>query len=192
MRILHVEKLTSEKWINLYAADFEHQGHKGRWVFASRKEQPYDGPVRGDAVVIVPVLRTPGEPPRLVLEKEFRVPVGGYVIGFPAGLLEPGETVEDSVRREMMEETGMEVVAFKRVTQPLYSSSGLSDESAAMAFVDVRTTPQTAPALEASEDIEVILLDYAGVCRLCDDTTARIDAKAWTALYLYQQMGQLA
>jgi ADP-ribose pyrophosphatase len=191
MRILHLEKLTSEKWINLFAADFEHNGHKGHWVFASRKAAPYDGDRRGDAVVIVPVLKMPGEPPRLVLEKEFRVPVGDYVIGFPAGLLEPGENLEEAVRREMLEETGMEVVRFKRVTQPLYSSSGLSDEAAAMAFVDVRTTPQTVPALEASEDIEVILLDFAGVSRLCDDAGARIDAKAWTALYLYQQLGEL-
>jgi ADP-ribose pyrophosphatase len=191
MRILNVEKLTDEQWINLFAASYEHQGHRGRWVFASRKGRPHDGDPRGDAVIIVPVLRMPGEPPRLVLEKEFRVPVGDYVIGFPAGLLEPGEAVEETVRREMLEETGMEVVRFKRVTQPLLSSSGLTDESAAMAFVDVRTTAQTLPALEASEDLEVILLDFAAVCRLCDDPTARIDAKAWSALYLYQQLGEL-
>jgi ADP-ribose pyrophosphatase len=191
MRILNVEKLTDEKWINLYATAFEHQGQQGRWVFASRKAAPYDGQFRGDAVIIVPVLRMPGEPPRLVMEKEFRVPVGDYVIGLPAGLLEPGEAVEETVRREMLEETGMEVVKVKRITQPLYSTSGLSDESAAMAFVDVRTTEQTRPALEASEDIELMLLDFGGVCRLCDNRTARIDAKAWAVLYMYQQLGEL-
>jgi ADP-ribose pyrophosphatase len=191
MRILKVEKLTAEKWVNLYAADFEHHGHTGRWVFASRKPAPYQGRGDADAVLIVPVLRVPGEAPRLVLEKEFRVPIGDYVFGFPAGLLEPGERIEDTVKREMLEETGLEVVAIKRITQPLYSSSGLSDEAAAMAFVDVRPSSQERPPLEGTEDIEVVLLDYAGVCRLCDDTTARIDAKAWTVLYLYQQLGQL-
>jgi ADP-ribose pyrophosphatase len=191
MRVLNVEKLTDEKWLNLFAAAFEHNGHQGRWVFASRKAAPHGGPLRGDAVIIVPVLRMPGQPPRLVLEKEFRVPVGDYVIGLPAGLLEPGEAVEETVRREMLEETGMEVVKFKRLTQPLYSTSGMSDESAAMAFVDVRTTDQARPALEASEDIELLLLDFEGVSRLCDDPTARIDAKAWTALYMYQQLGSL-
>src|SRR5207253_2401009 len=78
----------------------------------------------GDAVVIVPVLRDPGQPARLVLEKEFRVPVGDYVIGFPAGLLEPGEGIEQAVRRELLEETGLEVVAVKRITRPVYSSGG--------------------------------------------------------------------
>jgi ADP-ribose pyrophosphatase len=191
MEILSVEKLTNEKWINLFAAAFRHNDHAGRWVFASRKERPY-GPGRaGDAVIIVPILRMPGEPPRLVLEKEFRVPVGDYVYGFPAGLLEPGESVEECVRRELLEETGMEVVRFKRVTPPLYSSSGLTDESTPLAFVDVQATPESLPRREPSEDIEVLLLDHAGVCRLCDDPGARIDAKVWLTLYLYQQLGQL-
>ena len=112
MRILNVEKLTSEKWINLFAAAFEHNGHQGRWVFASRKAAPYDGDRRGDAVIIVPVLKMPGEPPRLVLEKEFRVPVGDYVIGFPAGLLEPGESLEKAVRREMLETILAAIIGF--------------------------------------------------------------------------------
>ena len=190
MHIHKIEQLTHEKWLNLYAAAFEHNGHTGRWVFASRKPQP-NRDRAADAVVIVPILRQPGEPPRLAMVREFRVPVGDYVFAFPAGLLESGESIEDTVRRELMEETGLEVVAVKRVSPPLYSSSGLTDESAAMAFVDVRATPESLPKLEASEDIEVLLLDYAGVCRLCDDPTARIDAKAWATLYLYQQLGQL-
>jgi ADP-ribose pyrophosphatase len=190
MRILDLQKLTDEKWLNLFAATFEHHGHTGRWLFASRKAEPQKGPGPGDAVVIVPVLHNPGEPPRLVMIKEFRVPVGARVWGLPAGLLEKGEPVEETVRREVREETGMEVVKFKRVTQPLYSTAGMSDEAAALAFVDVRSTPESLPKLEASEDIEVVLLDYDGVCRLCDDPSARIDAKAWSALYLYQQLGQ--
>jgi ADP-ribose pyrophosphatase len=123
--------------------------------------------------------------------KEYRVPVGDYIFAFPAGLLEDGEKVEETIRRELREETGMEVVAIKRVTQPLYSSAGLTDESVAMAYVDARATPEMRPKLEHGEDLEVVLLDFAGVCRLCDDTTARIDAKAWATLHMYQQMGRL-
>src|SRR5262249_36320193 len=140
-------------------------------------------------VLIVPVLRNPGAEPRLVLVKEFRIPVGDYVIGVPAGLIEPGEAIEDAIRREVREETGFEVTAIKRVTQPLYASSGLTDEAAAMAFIDVRGEPGSAQALEATEDIEVLLLDYEGVSRLCDDTTVRIDAKAWAILYGYLMVG---
>ncbi len=109
MEILNVEQLTHEKWLNLFAATFAHDGHTGRWVFASRRRQPHHPGGGCDAVVIVPVLHAPGAPPRLVLVKEFRVPVGGYVIGFPAGLLEAGEGLEETVRRELLEETGLEI-----------------------------------------------------------------------------------
>src|SRR5438270_4069144 len=101
MHIIGVEKLTDEKWLNLFAARFRHNDHEGRWVFASRRPTPHLNPDVCDAVLIVATLLTPGQPPRLVVEKEFRVPVGDYVYGLPAGLLEPGESIEDTVRREM-------------------------------------------------------------------------------------------
>jgi ADP-ribose pyrophosphatase len=191
MKILGVEKLTDEKWLNLFAAKYRHNGKTGRWVFASRKPDPQANKDSCDAVLIVPILQAPGQPPRLVVIKEFRVPVGDYIHGFPAGLLEPGESIEETVRREVLEETGFEVVRIKRVSPPLYSTSGMTDETAAMAFIDVRAVPGSAQRLEGSEDIEVLLLDFAEVCRLCDATDVRFDAKAWTALYLYQQLGRL-
>src|ERR1700722_5209809 len=101
MEILSVEKLTDEKWLNLFAARFRNRDHTGRWVFASRKAKPHSKKAKADAVVIVPRLVQRGKKPRLVLVKEYRVPIGGYVYGFPAGLLEAGESVEESARREI-------------------------------------------------------------------------------------------
>jgi ADP-ribose pyrophosphatase len=190
MHIENIEQITQEKWLNLYAATFEHKGHTGRWLYASRKPQPNTQHV-ADAVIIVPVLRMPNEPPRLVMVKEFRVPVGDYVYAFPAGLLDPGESIEETARRELLEETGLEVVAVHRVSQPLYSSSGLTDEAVAMAFVDARAALDVKAKLEAAEELEVVLLDFAGICRLCDDRSVRIEAKAWPVLYMYQQLGRL-
>jgi ADP-ribose pyrophosphatase len=190
MKITTVEKLTNERWLNLFAATFEHQGHQGRWVFASRREKPYAGHV-AEAVIIAPILRNPGEPSRLVMVREFRVPLGGYSYALPAGLIDPGESVEETIRREVREETGFEVTAIHRVTQPLFSSSGLTDEAASIAFVDVQGHPQSSQALEKGEEIEVVLLDHEGACRLCDDTSVLIDAKAWTLLFLYRQLGKL-
>lgn len=188
MRITRVEKLTDEKWLNLFAAAYEHNGHVGRWVFASRKAKPHQG-LSGDAVIIVPILRNYRRLPKLVLIKEYRVPVGGYVIGLPAGLCEVGEPMEETIRREMHEETGLKLVTVHRVTQPLLSTAGLSDEAVAMAFVDVKG--KVSPNLEASEDIEVMLLDYKGVCALCDDKEAVIDAKLWMVLNMYRMLGKL-
>ena len=190
MQIKNVEKLTNERWLNLFAAEFQNNDHTGRWVFASRKPKPHAGR-SSDAVIIVPVLRNPGEPARLVLIREFRVPVGDYVIGLPAGLIDDGESVEATVRRELKEETGLELSAIERITAPLFSSSGLTDEAAAMAFVEVRGDPSAGPCLEPSECLEVLFLDHEQVCKLCDDHGPNIDAKAWMVLYMYQRLGTL-
>jgi ADP-ribose pyrophosphatase len=183
--------LTKEKWLNLFAATYRDGDREGRWVFASRKQKPYQEKTQADAAIIVPILLAPDQPPRLVLEKEYRVPVGDYVYGFPAGLLEEGENIEATVRREMLEETGFEVVRIKRITPPLYSSAGLTDETGALVFVDVRATPASKQKLDGMEDIEVILLDFPQVCLMCDNTAVRFDTKAWIVLYMYQQLGKL-
>ncbi len=177
----------------MYAASFRHGDHNGRWVFASRNpgNDPYKVADRCDAVLIVAILHEAGQPPRLVVVKEFRVPVGGYVIGLPAGLLDPGENVEETVRRELREETGFTVTAIHRVTPPLYSTCGMTDEAVAMAFVDCATTPGGKADLQESEDITLMLLDYKEVCRLCDATDVRFDAKTWMVLYMYRQLGKL-
>lgn len=191
MQISNVRKLTDERWINLFSADFDNNGHQGRWVFASRKKEPHGGR-SCDAVIIVPVLRNPGEPARLVMIREFRVPVGDHVIGLPAGLIDPGEDVEQTLRREIREETGLELSRIERITAPLFSSAGLTDEAVAMAFVEVRGDPTAGPHLEPSESLEVLFLDHAQLCQLCDDQAPNVDAKAWMVLYLYQRLGTLA
>lgn len=190
MQIKTVTQLTHERWLNLFVAEFQNNDHAGRWVFASRKSTPHTGRA-SDAVIIVPVLRNPGEPPRLVMIREFRVPVGDFVIGLPAGLIDPGETVESTVRRELKEETGLELSRIERITSPLFSSSGLTDEAAVMVFVEVTGDPAAGPCLEPSECIEVLFLDHAQVCKLCDDPGPNLDAKAWTVLYMYQRLGSL-
>jgi ADP-ribose pyrophosphatase len=190
MKITRLDKLTNERWVNLFVADYEHNDHTGRWVFASRRERPHTGH-GNDAVVIVPILREADKPPRLVLIREFRVPVGDHVIGLPAGLIEPGEPIEEAIRREMREETGLELTSIKRISQPLLSSSGLTDESAAMAFIYVEGHERARPAPEASEDIEVLVLDHADICRMCRDQSLLVDVKAWMVLHLYEQLGTI-
>jgi 8-oxo-dGTP pyrophosphatase MutT (NUDIX family) len=53
-------------------------------------------------VVIVPLT----DENQILLTKQFRPPVHGYVIEFPAGLNDKGDTLEDAARRELLEETG--------------------------------------------------------------------------------------
>jgi ADP-ribose pyrophosphatase len=190
MEILGTEPITHERWLNLFSRTFRHEGHEGRWVFASRKPRPEVPAAGSDAVIIVPLVLEPAGPPRLVVLREFRVPVGDYVYAFPAGLVEHGEAPEEVARRELREETGLEMVAVKQVSPLLYSSAGLTDEAAIVVFVTARAIAGGRQSLGESEVIEVQYLDYAQVCALAG-SSARFDAKAWCILNMYRMMGRL-
>jgi ADP-ribose pyrophosphatase len=58
--------------------------------------------VHPGAVMIVPILPDG----RLVMERQFRYPVGMTMIEFPAGKLDPGEGALACAQRELSEETG--------------------------------------------------------------------------------------
>ena len=61
--------------------------------------------VHPGAVMVVPMLDTP-EGLRLVMERQFRYPVGQVMTEFPAGKLDPGEDPWLCAQRELLEETG--------------------------------------------------------------------------------------
>jgi ADP-ribose pyrophosphatase len=58
--------------------------------------------VHPGAVMVVPMLDT-GE---LVLERQYRHPIGRVMLEFPAGKLDPDEQPLDCAKRELLEETG--------------------------------------------------------------------------------------
>ncbi|WP_416558816.1 NUDIX domain-containing protein [Limnohabitans sp. yimb22184] len=61
--------------------------------------------VHPGAVMVIPMLDTP-EGMRLVLERQYRYPVGLVMIEFPAGKLDAGEDPWLCAQRELLEETG--------------------------------------------------------------------------------------
>src|ERR1051325_5883372 len=139
MEIISREKLTNERWVNLFVRVFRHNGQEGRWSFASRGDGTPPPAGHFDAVVIVPILLGKGRAkPRLVMLREYRAPVGDYIYASPAGLGEQGESIESVARRELKEETGLDLVEVKHVSPPVYSSAGMTHQSAGMGFVTAR------------------------------------------------------
>lgn len=75
------------------------------------------------AVVVIPILDN-GE---LIFERQFRYPVGEVFIEFPAGKIDPGESIEETGRRELLEETGF-VASSWRYLGGLHPCVGYSNE----------------------------------------------------------------
>lgn len=184
-----LKKLTNCDWANLFEVRLKRKGKPERsWVMCSRKDKPIEDAAKADAVVIVPTIETQ-KGTRLVVTKEFRVPIWDYEYGFPAGLIDDGENVEQTVARELKEETGLELVRIKHVSPPVYSSAGLTDESCNMVLVEAKGEVSD-KWLDHTEDIEVLFLDVEGVRDLLA-SNKKIAAKAWGLLYHYAQTGRI-
>ena len=189
MEIKSADKLTNLKWLNMFDVDYVDQDGRHRsWQIASRSKAPkcitgqFNMP---DAVVIVPFHTAEN---KVVIIKEYRVPLADYEYGFPAGLIDPGETIEQTARRELQEETGLTVTRFLKISAPVYSSAGMTDESVAMVYVECNGQPSTA-GNTSSELIEVQLVSRTQASRMCENPTLKFDVKAWLVLVRFSEKG---
>ena len=106
----------------------------------------------GGAVIIAATFEPEGD---LLLVRQFRPPAGRYTIEFPAGLIDPGETPEESARRELFEETGYTGKILGRFP-PAVSSPGLSGESAVLVRMSIDSAAFPTPPVQHLEETESI------------------------------------
>ena len=65
---------------------------------------------------------------RILVNREYRMAMAQWIYNFPAGLIDPGESAEESARRELWEETGLRLVRINDVLDNSYSAVGFSNE----------------------------------------------------------------
>jgi ADP-ribose pyrophosphatase len=147
-----------QRWLRLWSVRWKRGEKSGDWTFASRKDPPMaaTGRAEPDAVVIVPTWAEGGEK-KLVVTREYRIPLAGDYYGFPAGLIEKGQTPVQAAERELGEETGLKIASIQKVSPPVFSSAGLTDESSVLVYCTVTGEPSKA-GQEHAEDIDTLIL----------------------------------
>ena len=173
-KILHEESKHLTNWLEFTEIDYEDEaGHRRSWEAVYRRS-------RNEAAIIVAQLRPSG---KYILVRQFRPPTGGYVLEFPAGLVDSGETPAGAALRELSEETGYQGVV-RRVTEPMYSSPGMLGEACRLAFIDVdenlpiNKSPQ--PHSEPGEFLDVYVVDPSEISNLMQKEemkTSHVDIK---------------
>lgn len=186
-KIKNIETLASTKYLSLYSADYiNKKGDLRNWTIASRKTKETiennffnNEDDKIDAVVII---AKHIEEDKLIVIRQFRVPINGYVIELPAGLVDGNENFEEAVKRELKEETGLDLISIDKegTKEKVYVSAGMTDESIALVKCSCNGVVSK-ENLEDDEDIEVIMLSKDEAKELIK-SNENIDVKALLAI----------
>lgn len=133
--------------------------------------------VHPGAVLVVPVLPDG----RLVVERQYRYPLGRVMIEFPAGKLDMGEEPLETARRELREETGYLAASWRRFGR-VHSIVSYSTETIEFFVADDLT--HVGAQLDSGEFLEILLVSVDEMLAAVDREEIT-DAKTVAALLLY-------
>jgi len=194
-RIKNITTLSETKFLSLYDAKYENKkGAKKHWTIASRKDlktlkaQFFQGKEEIIDAVIIAALHK--ESKKLVIIKQFRIPLNDYVYELPAGLVDADENMENTAARELKEETGFELIKinFDKSRRKVYASAGMTDESVAMVYCSC-LGEITDKYLEDDEDIETILVSQEEAKDLLKKEV-KMDIRAFMTLQSFADFGE--
>jgi ADP-ribose pyrophosphatase len=138
-----IDILHETNFISLKRANYSNpKGRQLTWDYISRK---------ANQRVVSIVAQNPLSR-KVLLIKQFRVPISKWVIEFPKGLIENGESAEVAAKRELKEETGYEG-SVTRIHQLLSANPYLTDEYTILAEMVIEDQIPGQTDLEDTEEI---------------------------------------
>ena len=193
-KVQNLETLSQTKFLSLYNANYINKGgNKKTWTIATRKskealeEQFFNG--KEDKVDAVVILAYHKDEKKLVAIRQFRIPLNNYVYELPAGLIDNNDDIISTVKRELKEETGLDLeeVFEDNMGQKLYLSPGMTDESVSLVYCSCSGEVSN-ENLEEDEDIETVLLSREDAQKILN-SNERCDIKFFMALQAFITLG---
>lgn len=178
--IRQITQETKYKFLNFFTFDVTHKsGRDSKYFVASRaKSQDQLKAVThentADGVIIYSVYGEKRD--KVVLVRQYRYPIDGYIYEFPAGLVEEGEDFKEAGVRELKEETGLELQAINvpdMYSKPFFTTIGMTDESCGTVYGYASGEPNI-DGQEDSEEIQIVLADKDEVRRILKEENVAI------------------
>ena len=182
MKLIKLSKIHEGKYLSYYVADYmNNNGHIKSYEFISRDknltiETFGKGKPQGVGMVSFSLDKN-----KVLLQKEFRLATNNWVYNFPAGLIDEGESVEEAAKRELREETGVNLIEIIDVLSPCFASQGTSDEM--MSIVICLCDGEIKDSCFEDEEIEAGWYSKEEVKKLLDD---KVYMSVRTQMFLYQ------
>jgi len=169
LQIIDKKTVWEGRFIRMLLLEYsDDKGNVRRWEAVER--------VNCNGIVAVIPITKEGE---VLMIRQFRPALNSYVIEFPAGLNDKGETLVDAARRELIEETGYTSETFELLAEgPV--SSGLSNEVLSVYLAREATQAslslRESHPIEETEDIEVIRTPLMSAYDTIEEFRGRGDA----------------
>lgn len=164
------------KFIDMKQTLYAVNGDIFNWEYATR---------RNNSKAVMIIAHNDG---KLLLTSEYRVPIKGREIGFPAGLIDDNEKIEDAIVREFKEETGMTIDKIYDISGEVYNSCGITDESIYISYCDCSGTI-SGRFLEKQEDIQAFFVDRKKASEILKNKNNKFGAKTWLILNEFVKFG---
>ena len=165
MELINLEKKVNDKYIHNYVLSYTNRvGGRKEYEIVSRNPDLSLNTLgnSNNAITIVGFCND-----KMLISKEFRLSINRWIYNFPCGLIDKGETIEEAAKRELMEETGMEIETFIKILPPAFSAMGISDEKTTLIFAKIKGTP-TSNLDFVDEEIEPKLVSKKEMQELLD------------------------
>ncbi|MEG1312560.1 MAG: NUDIX hydrolase [Romboutsia sp.] len=193
-KIKKINSLVQTDFVGLFDVEYTNKLNEDRhWMVASRKSEDELNKIylenkedKIDAVVICAFHKSEN---KLVVIKQFRVPINDYIYELPAGLVDNDDDMESTVRRELKEETGLDLLEINKLTskEKVYLSPGMTDESVAFVYCTCEGNISN-EFLEADEEIEAILVSQKEAMNILESKET-IDIKSYLILQMFVVLG---
>lgn len=180
MKLLQMEKVREGRYLKNYELTYENKaGNEKVYEIVSFRnmDKPEELGKKVTGLSIVAVCDG-----KMLLLKEFRMGVNQYVYNLCAGMLEKGETMEECIRRELYEETGLSLKRILRILPPSYAAVAITDIKNQIVFAQVEGTI-SAEYMSDNEEIQAALYSPAEVSRLLETET--FSSRAQIAAYMF-------
>tara|TARA_Y100000766_G_C18826972_1_gene566013 strand:+ start:572 stop:1135 length:564 start_codon:yes stop_codon:yes gene_type:complete len=164
---LKTKKFTFE--VNRVQLPNGHEGEYGQIIFPN-------------AALAVPITANN----KVILLRQYRFAVSRYLLEFPAGTLEIGETPINSIKREIQEETGFKAEQWDELGA-LVNAPGYSDEIIHLFLARDLIKLKSEVKGDLDEDIQVLMLDPKELDNLISSGDEILDAKTVTAWFRAKQ-----
>lgn len=135
MNLKNLEKVKDGKYIKNYELTYTNKAGKEKVYEIVSHRNIEDKEELGTHVSGVSIVAF--NEGKLLLLREFRMGVNSYIYNLCAGFVEEGENIEECIKRELYEETGLKLKRIIDILPPSYAAVSISDILNQIAFVEV-------------------------------------------------------